>query len=517
MTPGLFMSTALLLLAQGTTDVAVVVGSKKFTESVILGEIARLAAVKAGADAEHRREVGGTRILFNALERGQIDVYPEYTGTIVKEIFAGLDLQDEGDIRNALAARGIRMTAPLGFNNTYAIGVRPDTADDLHLVTISDLRRHADLRFGFTNEFMDRGDGWPGLRARYGLPQTNVGGLDHDLALRALADGSIDATDLYSTDAEIAYYGLRMLEDDLGYFPRYDAVILYRADLDERAPGVVRVLGRLQGAIDAASMVAMNKRVKIDRETEASVAAAFLGRALGTNIAAPVEETLMQRQWRLLGEHLFLVVVSLGLAIIASLPLGILAARRPRAGQIILAVVGIIQTFPALALMVLLMPLPWPRPDPRPDILGIGTETAIAALFLYSLLPMVRNTHAGLTGIDPSIRETAEALGLAPRLKLLRIELPLASHMILAGIKTAAVINVGFATLGALINAGGYGQPILTGLRLDRMDLILEGALPAAMLAVMTQLLFELAERAIVPKSLRMVTGGLLGQNSSRP
>jgi len=395
------------------------------------------------------------------------------------------------------------MTAPLGFNNTYAIGVRPETADRFGLATVSDVASHPGLRLGFSSEFMERADGWPGLRDRYRLPQTDVGGLDHDLALRALADGSIDAIDLYATDAEIDYYGFRLLADDLEYFPRYDAVFLYRADLARRSPEAVAAIEALAGTIDESRMVAMNRAVKIDRTPEAAVAAAFLDETLEAVVAAPVEETFGPRQRRLLGEHLYLVVVSLGLAILVAVPLGIVAARRPRFGQVILAIVGIIQTIPALALLVLLMPLPWPRPDPRPDMLGIGTETAIAALFLYSLLPIVRNTHAGLIGIDPTIRETAEALGLSSRVRLGLIELPLASRTILAGTKTAAVINIGFATLGALIHAGGYGQPILTGLRLDRIDLILEGAVPAALLAVATQALFELAERAIVPKGLR--------------
>jgi osmoprotectant transport system permease protein len=492
-----------VLLASGA-DATVVVGSKKFTESVILGEIAREALEARGIDAEHRREVGGTRILFNALQQGQIDVYPEYTGTITNEILAGEGLHGTAAIRAALAERGIRMTAPLGFNNTYAMGVRPQIADELGLRTISDLRAHPELRFGFNNEFMDRGDGWPGLRDRYRLPQTDVAGLDHDLALRALAEGSIDLTDLYSTDAEIAYYGFRMLEDDLAFFPRYDAVFLYRADLEQRAPEAIAVLDALTGTIDEPRMIEMNRRVKIDRERESAVAASFLDDILETPVTAPAAPTFFERQRKLLGQHLFLVAVSLAMGIVVAVPLGIAAARRPRAGQVILAGVGIIQTIPALALLVLLMPLPWPRPDPRPDVLGIGTETAIAALFLYSLLPIVRNTHAGLVGIDPSIRETADALGLTARFRLLRIELPLASRTILAGIKTAAVISVGFATLGALIHAGGYGQPILTGLRLDRIDLILEGAVPAALLAVATQALFELAERAVVPKGLRL-------------
>jgi ABC-type proline/glycine betaine transport system ATPase subunit len=264
---GPILGTA-LLLASATTEAdaaTIVIGSKKFTESVILGEIARQTALLHGAEAEHRQEIGGTRILFKALQQGQIDIYPEYTGTIVREIFAGEGLEGETGIRAALAVRGIRMTAPLGFNNTYAIGVRPQTADDLGLISVSDLRAHPSLRFGFTNEFMDRGDGWPGLRDRYRLPQTDVAGLDHDLALRALNDGSIDLTDLYSTDAEIAYYGFRVLEDDLGYFPRYDAVFLYRADLERRAPAIVAALAALAGTIAEPRMVEMNRSVKIDR------------------------------------------------------------------------------------------------------------------------------------------------------------------------------------------------------------------------------------------------------------
>ncbi|MHC4427155.1 MAG: ABC transporter permease/substrate-binding protein [Planctomycetota bacterium] len=494
---------AVLAAATPAGGSPIVVGSKLFTESVILGEIAAQLAGLEGEQAEHRREFGGTRILFDALERGEIDVYPEYTGTIAREILASQELDTAEEIRAALAARGVGMTGPLGFNNTYAMGVRPETAASLGLTTISDLRQHPDLRLGFSNEFMDRGDGWPALRSRYGLPQ-EARGLEHVLALRALAEGGLDATDLYSTDAEIAYYGFHVLVDDLNHFPRYDAVYLYRAALSDRSPGFVAALEALAGTVDEARMIEMNRRVKIGREPESAVAAAFLAETRGVDLAPPVEETFTQRQIRLLREHLTMVLTSLGLAVIIAIPLGIAAARRPRAGQLILAVVGVIQTIPALALLVLLIPLPWPREAGRPDILGVGTETAIAALFLYSLLPIVRNVQTGLTGIDPAIRDTANALGLSRRVKLLRIELPLASRTILAGIKTAAVINVGFATLGAFISAGGYGEPILTGLRLNDTGLILEGAVPAALLAILTQLLFELAERSLVPRGLRL-------------
>ncbi len=468
------------------------IGSKKFTESVILGEMLVQLATGAGAQAHHRRELGGTRVLWEALKRGDIDAYVEYTGTLSQEILAGRGLAGEDAIRGALAPLGIVMGAPLGFNNTYAIGMPPQHADRLGISRISDLRGHAGLRFGFGNEFMDRHDGWPGLKARYRLPQSEVRGLDHDLAYRGLEAGSIDAMDVYTTDAEISYYRLRLLVDDLGYFPIYKAVIVHRRDLAARAPDVAAAFARLAGLIDETAMAGLNRRVKLDREPEAVVAADFLASKLGL-AASGAGSNIIDRLVRNTLEHLALVAVSLGAAIGVSVPLGVYAARRPRTGQVILAVTGIVQTIPSLALFVFMIPL-----------LGIGGPPAVVALFLYSLLPIVRNTHAGFHDIAPSVIESADALGLGQAAKLRLVELPIAARAILAGIKTSAVINVGTATLGALIGAGGYGQPILTGIRLDDTGLILEGAVPAALLALLVQGLFELAERACVAKGLRL-------------
>jgi osmoprotectant transport system permease protein len=189
-------------------------------------------------------------------------------------------------------------------------------------------------------------------------------------------------------------------------------------------------------------------------------------------------------------------------AILVAVPLGILAVKMPRAAQGILAAVGVIQTIPALALLVLLMTAL--QPLRRFGIETVGAPPAIVALFMYSLLPIVRNTYTGLQGIPGPVAESAAALGLPFAARLRLIELPLALPTILAGIKTAVVINVGFATLGALIGAGGYGQPILTGIRLDDTGLILQGAIPAALLALAMQALFELIERVLVPKGLRL-------------
>jgi osmoprotectant transport system permease protein len=323
-----------------------------------------------------------------------------------------------------------------------------------------------------------------------------VRGLDHELAYRGLRAGALDVVDLYSTDPEIQAEHLRVLEDDLRHFPEYRAVLLVRADLEQRVPGARAALETLRDRIDAASMIAMNARARIDRVPEAQVATGFLRDRLGVGGAGDGTASRPGRARRILsrlGEHLTLVGVSLGLSLLIAVPLGVVAARRRRVGQGVLAAVGVIQTIPSLALLVLMIPL-----------LGIGTRPAIAALFLYGLLPIVRNTHAGLVGIAPDLRESADALGLPRLFRLLRVELPLASPSILAGVKTSAVIAVGTATLGALVGAGGFGQPILTGIRLADTALLLEGALPAAALALAVEGAFDGVERLVVPRGLRL-------------
>jgi len=482
-------------LARAAPAPTIHVASKAFTESVILGEIVTELERDAGFEAEHRVGLGGSRLVWDALVSGAVDVYPEYTGTLTDEILGAAGQgapRDRASLERAVAARGVGMTAPLGFNNTYAIGMTAARAHALGIASVSDLRAHADLRFGFSNEFMSRRDGWPAVRARYGLPQARVQGLDHDLAYRALTSGAIDATDLYTTDAEIKRYGLVALVDDQRFFERYDAVVLYRLDLATRVgPGAVAALRRLEGRLDAPTMASLNARAKLDRVPQADVAADYLRDAFGVTAARRgpgAVRTIMER----VVEHLELVAVSLLAAILIAIPLGVFAARRRRVGQVVLAAVGIVQTLPTLALLVFMIPL-----------FGIGAVPAMVALFLYSLLPIVRNTHAGLTGIPSALLESARALGLPDGARLRLVELPLASPLILAGIKSAAVINVGTATLGALIGAGGLGQPIFTGIRLDDVGLILQGAIPASLLALAAQGVFELVERLVVPRGLR--------------
>ena len=468
------------------------IGSKKFTESVILGELAAQLVASTGARASHVKELGGTRVLWSALLAGEIDMYPEYTGTIAEELLRGVDARDEGALRAALAARGVRMGRALGFEDVYALGMREEVAARLGIRTISDLARRPGVRLGLSHEILDRADGWPAVRARYGFERAEVHGLDHDVAYRGLAQGAIDVTDLYSTDPEILAQRLRVLEDDRHAFPEYKAVFLWRQDLASRAPEALRAVGRLEGRITTPDMVAMNARARLERVPEPEVAAGFLQSALGISSGARGEGAASRIARRTI-EHLGLVAASLAAAIAVAVPLGIVAERRRRLGQVVLGVAGLVQTIPSLALLVATLPL-----------LGIGTKPALFALFVYSLLPIVRSTYAGLRSIPDEVRTSALALGLPPLARLRLVELPMASRGILAGVKTSAVLCVGTATLGALVGAGGLGQPIFTGIRLDNFGLVLEGALPAAALALAAQAVFDLAERALVPRGLRL-------------
>ena len=484
--------TARITLLAETSSVSVVVGSKKFTENIILGEIAADISTYLGYPSVHRKQLGGTRILWNALVTGEIDIYPEYTGTLRKEILSTLALKDDSQLDSALMKFHIKKSPALGFNNTYVIGVTRKLAAELDLTKISDLKQYPDLVFGFTNEFLDRADGWLGMRERYQLPQQNVRGLDHDLAYRGIASGSIQVIDMYSTDPEIKYYNLFALDDELDYFTKYEAMYLYREDIEKTAPLLVADLVKLGGKISEQMMIDLNAEIKLEHRSEKEVSARFLRDRLSINIPSG-DIGLWQRLWDNTKDHCLLVLISLTLAIIVAIPLGILAAKLEFMAKIILGFVGIIQTIPSLALLVFMIPL-----------LGIGGPPAIVALFLYSLLPIVRNTYTGIHDLPDPIRLSAMALGLPYTVRLRLIELPLASRSILAGVKISAVINVGTATLGALIGAGGYGQPILTGIRLDNIGLILEGAIPAALLALFVQWLFDLSEKFLVPKGLRV-------------
>ncbi len=438
----LIFSCVPVFLIHSSSAAEITIGSKKFTESYVLGEIAKRVLIDAGIPAEHRQGMGGTIILWQALRGGQIDVYPEYTGTIAQEILKTDRVLSRDEIRESLAKFGVGMTEPLGFNNTYALVMRRSEAQQLGVRTISDLRKHPELKIALTHEFLDRQDGC-----------------------------------------------LVVLEDDFQFFPKYEAVFLFRLSMPTNA---IAALRRLEGTLDEKRMVRLNAEAE---RTKNYTRAANLYFERGAGSGNTAGESFPQKLARWTLRHLQLAGFSLMLSVIFGIPLGIVASRGRAIGQAILGFASIVQTIPSLALLALLVPLPF---------FGISVRTAIAALFLYGLLPIVRNTASGLQDIPRSLRESAIALGLSPTTRLWEIYLPMASRSILSGIKTSAVINVGTATLAALIGAGGLGEPILSGLNLNDHVTILQGAIPAALLALVVQWFFDLLDRVLIPKGLRL-------------
>lgn len=465
------------------------VGSKRFTESYILGEIVAQTAARH-AKAEHRPGLGNTAVVLEALKAGAIDVYPEYLGTIDAEILKNPRPTDLATMRRQLAAMGLGVGVPLGFQNTYALAMTAQQANALGVRRIGDLASHPNLSLGLSHEFLGRADGWPGLAARYRLPHQPTG-IDHGIAYDALAAGRIAVTDIYSTDAKIASLGLAVLDDDAQYFPRYDAVLLYRLDAAERAPAAWRAISALEGRIPPARMIAMNGDAELRGQTFQAIAKAFVAQS-GAATTPPARSGFVERLFaddlpRLTLQHLTLVLVSVAVALALGVPLGTLAARRPAFEQPVMAVVGVLQTVPSLALFAMLIPL-----------LGrIGTAPALVALTLYALLPIVRNVCTGLQQIPRGLHDAALALGLTPWQRWRLVELPLAMPVIVAGVKTAAVISVGTATIAAFIGAGGYGERIATGLALNDHAALMAGAVPAAAMALLTQALFEWLERRL--------------------
>ena len=476
-----------ILSPVAATAEPVILGSKKFTESYVVAEIAKRTLEKTGVPVEHRQGMGGTIILWQALRNNQIGAYPEYTGTIAEEILKS-PTATLNEMREQLGKSGVGMTSELGFNNTYALVMRRDVAEQKQIRTIGDLRNHPELKYGLTHEFLNRHDGWRPLVEKYQLAAQNVVGLDHGLGYGALRNGSIDVKDAYSTDAKIGEYELVALEDDLHFFPQYKAVFLYRLALP---PNVIAHLRSLEGSIDEKRMIELNAAAE-KLKNYAQAADLYFAEPSSSGIA---EESFPHKLWRWTARHLQLAGFSLLLAVAVGIPLGIAASRGGAIGQVILGFTGAVQTIPSLALLALLVPIPF---------FGISARTAIAALFLYGLLPIVRNTATGLQDIAKPVRESAVALGLEPAARLCKIYLPMASRSILGGIKTSAVINVGTATLAALIGAGGLGEPILSGLNLNDHVTILQGAIPAAVLALLVQWSFDLLDRLLIPKGLRL-------------
>jgi osmoprotectant transport system permease protein len=510
---------ALLLLAVPATAAlqdqtptharAVLVASKPFGESYLLAEMFAQLLEARGFSVSRRPGLGATEIAFQALRSDAIDVYPEYTGTGLLAILGQRPSADPADVYRQVAREfhrrfGLRWLPPLGFQNTYAIAVRQETAQRYHLATLSDLARiSGSLRAGLTADFIGRADGLPGIQKAYGIRFRAVRALLPAVKYQALAAGEVDVIDGYSTDGFIARYNLVILKDDLHFFPPYEAAALVSRAFLRDLPGGVAALTELSGLLTEQDMRRLNRRVELDGIPVARVAGGAL-LALGLTSASPANAVATRDQARaglfpylwsqrlsivqLTLRHLLLVGVSLLGAIACALPLGLMLERRRSSAEPVIRGVGLLQTLPSIALLAFMIPL-----------LGIGVVPAVVALFLYSLYPILRNTYTGVRDAAPDAVGAAWALGMTPRQILRHVRLPLAAPVIMAGIRTAAIINVGTATLAAFIGAGGLGDLIASGLALSDTRMILSGALPAALLALVVDAGLGLCERAVRP------------------
>lgn len=466
------------------------VGAKHFNENYILGEMLAQLIENEGYKVERKFNLGGTAVCFEALYGGSIDLYPEYTGSLAEEILKSQIKLTHQELNDKLRQElNLEITSSFGFNNTYALATKPEIAEAKKLTNISDLQREANTKTAFSYEFLKRKDGWDNLKKAYQLSLRPVG-IEHGLAYQAIENGKIELTDVYSTDGEIERYNLKVLKDDLEFFPNYNAVAVYSADLD---PTIKAIAKKLEGIISEDKMQAMNAAVLFENKNFYEVARSFL---MNENLINPGETKKETTMWTEIIDktwtHLGITAIALGLAILIAVPLGIVLYIFSSVSKPVLYFVGLLQTIPSIALLALMIPL-----------LGIGLVPAITALFLYALLPILRNTTTGLTSVDPILRKVATGMGMTTLQRLRLIDLPLAMPAVLAGIRTAAVITIGTATLAAFIGAGGLGEFIVTGLALNNTQLILQGAIPAAVLAMLVELIFEWVEVLLIPKHLR--------------
>ncbi|MFT4512088.1 MAG: osmoprotectant transport system permease protein [Planctomycetota bacterium] len=516
-----FLACCLIAVSLVSQD-TIRIGAKRFTESVVLAELmAQVIEAHTDLEVELKTGLAGTMICWGALTTGELDIYAEYTGTGWATILGRTDkvtdpLRTFFEVRRRFRSEhDVHWLEPFGLNNTYALAIREQTAEELGIRRISDLVRHQhNLRVGFGNEFAARPDGYPGLAAAYGLKFSQMTTVEHALAYEAIEEGAIDLMDAYSTDGKLLRFELRVLEDDRQFFPPYNAAPMVRGETLRKHPEVEAALAKLAFRLTDLDAQALNYIVDAEGVSPANAATAFLeieglidgvsARAAAARRAfarvrksppAPgslvatrpgffeLVSTEYRRVWKLLLEHIALTMAAVLLAIFVAVPLGIAIVTRRRLQHALLAFTGLLQTIPSMALLVFLIPF-----------FGITVWTAIAALFLYALLPIMRNTYTGISGVAPDLVDAARGMGMRPQEVMRHVQLPLAMPTIMAGIRTATVIGIGVATLATFIGAGGLGGLIMDGLSLTDTNLMLLGAIPAAALAVVADWLLGLLE-----------------------
>lgn len=465
---------------------SVTVGAKKFTENYVIGEIFAQLLEDHGISVQRKFGMGGTMVAYQALKGGEIDVYPEYSGTISEAIFHRTGKMGPSEIQELLDADGIEMLPPLGFANSYCIVMKKAKADQLGIRSISDLQKHPHLTGAFSFEFQARSDGWNELKKAYAL-DNRIRGIEIPLTYQAVQNSRVDFAEAYSTEPLIRKFDFVILTDDKEFFPEYDAVALVRKNLN---PKVIEILNQLQGKLTNSIVTDLNTQV-VNGESIDRVANQFLhsNKMLNSAQKAPTPGISWSKMLERTKTHLLLTGLAVILATLVSLPLAALLIGNKLLAKIFLTLAGILQTIPSIALLTFMIP-----------IFGIGFKAALFGLFIYSILPILRNAYTAMTSIDPNLLVAARGIGLYPSEIFFTVKLPIAFPTILAGIRTATILNIGTATLAAFIGGGGLGEPIVTGLALNDYSMVLQGAIPAAALAMAIDVLFGFAEKQFTKK-----------------
>lgn len=505
----LFIS--LLFITKISAKEPLIIGSKKFSESIILGEIvAILLEEKFNHPTIRKLGLGGTQVALNALKNEDIHVYPDYTGTGYVMILK-MDGERDPKIIHQIVGQefknrwGIIWSEPIGFNNTYALAVRKDDKRFKNFKNISSLSKNVDsFRYVAPHEFMERKDGHFRFAQTYALnfKEKNIISMEAGLMYSAIKNKQTDMIIAYSTDGRIKAYNLRLIEDDQKFFPPYHVALLAKNKTLKQFPELRIIFNLVKGLITEKEMINMNDQVDRLKGDPNEVARNFLiSKSLIKGVQQQIKTdhnffsyAISKRDYllKLLVEHLLISFGALFFALIVSLPTGILLTRYQSLGKIIFPFINTIQTIPSLALLGFLVP-----------IIGIGLTPALLALFLYSLLPLIRNTYAGILGVEKTYLEASRGIGLTNRQILLKVEIPLAMPIIIAGLRTASVIVIGTATLAALIGAGGFGDPIFRGVATLNSNLILLGAVPSALLAIGVDKLIGISEKFLISDGIK--------------
>lgn len=483
------------------------IAGKTFTEQEVLVDLLTwvLKEERPGLTVHKRKNLGGTSVTFEAVRSGDIDMYVEYSGTAYYSIFKQTEKLSKKQIHEYLIERldkeNLHWSTPLGFNNTYAILVKDnDKNKDIHKV--SDLKELApDLIIGTDPEATSRPDGYEAFTQTYQLDFKSQKMMNSGLLYKSTDNDKVDVIIGYSTDGRILVTGLKVLEDDLGFFADYSASVLINKDTLKKHPWIKRALAKLHHQIDDQTMQALNARVDFEKMDSVTVTKKF---AADKGWITPKGPVIVKRQSFLdfivskkdfllvkLYEHLLLTFWAFLLVTVIGVSLGVLSYYKTRVQKVVFLAVNLCQTVPSLALFGMLIPL-----------LGIGIKPSLVALVLYALLPIVRNTYTGLCEVEPSILETCEILGMNKRQILFKVLLPMSLVTISAGLRTSLVIIVGTATIASFIGAGGLGDPIFQGITSLNNRLILLGAIPAALLAILLDFLLHYSTRFLLSPGL---------------